>query len=63
MLDLGFLTNITAKLNELNCELQGRDRDLSHMISAGNTFKFKLGLWSSQLKNNMTEHFPNLEKI
>ena len=41
----------------------GRDRDSSHMISAVNAFKLKLGLWSSQLKNNMTEYFPNLEKI
>ena len=43
-LDLGVLKDITAKLNELNRELQRRDRDLSHMISAVNAFKLKLGL-------------------
>uniref|UniRef100_A0A8C8SXX4 Uncharacterized protein n=1 Tax=Pelusios castaneus TaxID=367368 RepID=A0A8C8SXX4_9SAUR len=63
LLDLGFLTDITAKINELNCKLQGKDRDLSHMMSTVNAFKLKLGLWSAQLNNNMTEHFPNLQKI
>ena len=36
---------------------------MSHVISAVNVFKFTLGLWSSQLRNNVTEHFPNPEKI
>ena len=55
LLDLGFLMDITAKLNELNCELQGKDGDLSHIMSAVNAFKIKLGLWSSQLEKNVTE--------
>ncbi|KAJ8006176.1 hypothetical protein DPEC_G00125520 [Dallia pectoralis] len=32
--DLGFLTDLTAKLNALNNELQEKDRHLPHMISA-----------------------------
>lgn len=39
LLDLGFLTDITAKLNSLNTELQGKDQNLSHMLSAVNGFK------------------------
>ncbi len=36
LLDLGFLTDLTAKLNSLNNELHGEDRHLPHMISAVN---------------------------
>ncbi|KAJ4938998.1 hypothetical protein JOQ06_028461, partial [Pogonophryne albipinna] len=39
LLDLGFLTDLTAKLNDLNRELQGKDRELGHMISAVEAFK------------------------
>ena len=42
LLDLGFLTDLTGKLNSLNHELQGKDRHLIHMISAVNAFKAKL---------------------
>ena len=30
LLDFGFLMGITAKLNELNYELQGKDKDMRH---------------------------------
>ncbi|KAG2459918.1 GTD2B protein, partial [Polypterus senegalus] len=61
--DLGFLTDLTAKLNTLNNELQGKDRHLPHMISAVNAFKSKLGVWITHLKNGRLTHFPNLEKM
>ena len=63
LLDLGFLTDLTAKLNALNNELQGKDRPLPDMISAVNAFKAKLGVWTTHLKNRRMTHFPNLEKI
>lgn len=59
LLDLGFLTDLTAKLNALNTEIQGKKRPLSHMISAVNAFKAKLGFWTSRRQT----HFPNLEKM
>jgi len=62
LLDLGFLTDLMAKLNALNNELQGKDRHLSHMISAVNAFKAKL-VFGTQLKNGRLTHFPNLEKM
>uniref|UniRef100_A0A0F8AIA9 Uncharacterized protein n=1 Tax=Larimichthys crocea TaxID=215358 RepID=A0A0F8AIA9_LARCR len=46
-----FLTDLTAKLNALNNELQGKDRHLPHMINAVGAFKAKLGVWNAQLKN------------
>ena len=63
LLDLGFLTDLTAKLNTLNNELQGKDRHLPHMSSALNGFKAKLGVWTTHLKNKRLTNFPNLEKM
>jgi hypothetical protein len=39
LLDLAFLTDITSKLNEVNLELQGKDRNISSMISVVNAFQ------------------------
>uniref|UniRef100_K7G575 DUF4371 domain-containing protein n=1 Tax=Pelodiscus sinensis TaxID=13735 RepID=K7G575_PELSI len=63
LLDFGFLTDMTSKLNELNCELQGKDRDLAHMLSAVNAFKLKLGLWASELENKTLHDFPSLGRL
>lgn len=63
LLDLGFLTDLTAKLNALNNELQGKERHLPHMISAVNAFKAKLDVWTTHLNNGRLAHFPNLEKM
>ena len=63
LLDLGFLTDLTAKLNSLNNELQGKDRHLPHMISAVKAFKAKLGVWTTHLKKGVLMHFTNLEKM
>uniref|UniRef100_A0A3Q3FKS5 DUF4371 domain-containing protein n=1 Tax=Labrus bergylta TaxID=56723 RepID=A0A3Q3FKS5_9LABR len=63
LLDLGFLTDLTAKLNALNNELQGKDQHLPHMISAVNAFKAKLGVWTTHLKNGTLTHFSNLKKM
>ena len=37
-LDLAFLTDITGKLNHLNCELQGKDKTVAEMLSCLNAF-------------------------
>ncbi|KAM3860423.1 SCAN domain-containing protein 3-like [Diretmus argenteus] len=63
LLDLGFIIDLTAKLNALNCDMQGRERDLSHMLSSVNSFKAKIGLWKSQLQSRRLAHFSNLEKM
>ncbi|KAK0150887.1 hypothetical protein N1851_008009 [Merluccius polli] len=44
---LGFLT---AKMNALNVNLQGKERHLAHTMSAVNAFKAKLGVLTTQLK-------------
>ena len=63
LLDLGFLTDLTGKLNSLNHELQGKDRHLLHMISAVNAFKAKLCVWTTNLRKGTLTHFTNLEKM
>uniref|UniRef100_A0A3Q1FJK1 HAT C-terminal dimerisation domain-containing protein n=1 Tax=Acanthochromis polyacanthus TaxID=80966 RepID=A0A3Q1FJK1_9TELE len=49
--DLGFLTDLTAKMNELNTEF------------AVSAFKAKLSLWVSQLRNGKLTHFPNQKRL
>lgn len=63
LVDLGFLTDVTIKLNELNLEMQGKNRHVAKMVESVNTFKAKLTLWKSHLLRNSTSHFPNLKKI
>ncbi|CAM4732670.1 unnamed protein product [Leuciscus chuanchicus] len=58
----GFLTDLTAKLNALNTEIQGKNCPLSH-ISAVNAFKAKLGFWTTHLNGRRLTHFPDLEKM
>ena len=56
--------DITEKLNELNLQLQGRDKELAEMISDINAFITKLEFWEQNQKNRDTKHFPILsEKI
>jgi hypothetical protein len=63
LLDLAFLADITEKLNSLNLDLQGKDKDVAHMISSINSFKAKLTLWMSQIKSKSLVHFPNMKKM
>ena len=60
--DLAFLTDLTLKLNDLNLELQGKDKSIFELIGSVNSFKSKLVLWISQFKNNNFSHFTSVEK-
>lgn len=39
--DLAFLTDVTEKMNDLNIQLQGKEKDVHNMISAVNAFSAK----------------------
>jgi len=52
------LTDITVKLNNLYCELQGKGKTISEMISAINAFKAKISLFSTYLQRKKLHHFP-----
>ncbi|XP_050508156.1 general transcription factor II-I repeat domain-containing protein 2-like [Diabrotica virgifera virgifera] len=62
--DFGFLVDITEKLNELNLQLQERDKELAEMIYDIKAFIKKLEFWEQNLINSDSKHFPILsEKI
>lgn len=60
LIDLGFLTDVSAKLNELNIKFQEKNQHIADMISAVNAFKTKLALLKSHLIKKSLTHFPNL---
>lgn len=63
LLDHGFLTwHLTVKFNALNSDLQGRERDLWHILSSVNSYKAKVRMWNSQLQNKRFVPFSNLGK-
>lgn len=61
--DLTFLADICQKLNQLNIELQGENKDLVDMVSAIKAFKAKLTLWISHFQNKSLTHFAKMSKI
>nr|XP_055065219.1 general transcription factor II-I repeat domain-containing protein 2A-like [Misgurnus anguillicaudatus] len=61
LLDLSFLTDLTGELNDLNLELQGKDKDVVNMMSSVNTFKSKLQLMSSRLQRGNLHNFPHMQ--
>ena len=63
ILDLAFLTDITGKLNHLNCELQGKGKTVADMISAVNAFKAMMSLFSVHLQGKKVLHFPSVQSV
>lgn len=63
VLDLAFLTDVTEKMNNLNLELQGKDKDVLNMISAVNAFSAKLAFFVQQLNAKRFQHFPSISKV
>lgn len=49
LLHLAFLTDITEKLNYLNCEVQDKGKTVTDMISAVKAFKAKMNMFSVHL--------------
>ena len=52
LLDLAFLTDLTALINELNSELQRKEKNRVDIISSVNPFKRKLQLLSIKLQRH-----------
>lgn len=63
LLDLAILSELTNLLNDLNIELQGKDKTIIDMISSVNSFKRKLHApWLANFKNRKacyTEQIKN----
>uniref|UniRef100_G3PJM4 Uncharacterized protein n=1 Tax=Gasterosteus aculeatus TaxID=69293 RepID=G3PJM4_GASAC len=62
-LDLAFLTDITGKLNHLNCELQSKGKTVVDMISALNAFKAKMNIFSVHLQRKKMLHFSSVRSV
>ncbi|XP_061820631.1 general transcription factor II-I repeat domain-containing protein 2-like [Nerophis lumbriciformis] len=60
LLDWAFLTDLTNMLNDLNLELQGKDKTVINMISSVNAFKRKMKHLSSKLQRHDLANFQNL---
>ena len=60
LLDLAFLTDLTNLLNDLNLELQGKDKTVTNMISSVNAFKRKMQHFSKKLQRHDLANFQNL---
>uniref|UniRef100_A0A674I7K9 SPIN-DOC-like zinc-finger domain-containing protein n=1 Tax=Terrapene triunguis TaxID=2587831 RepID=A0A674I7K9_9SAUR len=56
--DLFFFCDITAHLNDLNIQLQGKNQLIFQMCAAVKAFKMKLKLFRSQLSKGEMCHFP-----
>ena len=61
-LDLAFLMDITGKLNNLNCELQGKGKSVVDMISDLNAFKAKMNIFSGFTEKKVL-HFPSVQSV
>lgn len=62
ILDLAFLTDITGKLNLMNCELQGKGKSVSDTISAVNAFKAKMK-FSVHLQRKKLLYLPSVQSV
>uniref|UniRef100_A0AAQ5Y107 HAT C-terminal dimerisation domain-containing protein n=1 Tax=Amphiprion ocellaris TaxID=80972 RepID=A0AAQ5Y107_AMPOC len=63
LLDLAFLTDVTDKINQLNIQLQGKDKSVSDMISAVRAFNAKLSLYLQQMRDQKFQHFPSVSTM
>jgi hypothetical protein len=61
LLDLAFLTHLTAKLNNLNTELQGKSKIIIKMIGTIDSLKGKLKLWKTQLMKGVLTQFSSIQ--
>ncbi|KAI0238315.1 General transcription factor II-I repeat domain-containing protein 2A, partial [Lamellibrachia satsuma] len=60
MCDFAFLIDVTAHLNQLNVQLQGREHLINELFQFVSVFEMKLRLWETQLRNANYVHFPTL---
>ena len=58
-----FFADITMHLNVLNLRLHGRNQNISHLVEHVETFKIKLRLFATCLKNNDILHFDSLHEF
>jgi hypothetical protein len=55
--------DVTGHLNNLNKELQGKDKLITDMHNNIKAFRVELRLWENQLKLHNLVHFPHLKSL
>jgi hypothetical protein len=60
LLDIAFVIDITAELNEFNTALQGGNNTVINVNSTTDSFKEKPKLWKTQLMNSVLTYFPRV---
>ncbi|KAE8296899.1 Zinc finger MYM-type protein 6 [Larimichthys crocea] len=63
LIKLAYLSDIFSKLNELNLQLQGKDKHLPHLADKINTFTRKLNVWEKRMSQGRTDVFENLTEL
>ncbi|KAL4006188.1 mitochondrial carrier [Sarotherodon galilaeus] len=63
MQDLAFMVDVTEHLNNLNKQLQGRNKVATQYYDSIRSFKLKLLLWETQLAGDDAAHFPCLKNV
>ncbi|CAJ1059684.1 zinc finger BED domain-containing protein 5-like [Xyrichtys novacula] len=63
LMKLAYLSDIFGKLNELNLQLQGRDKHLPHLADKISAFTRKLEMWGRRLDQGNTDFFENLSEF
>lgn len=60
---LAYLSDIFGKLNELNLQLQGKDKHLPLVTDKITSFTQKLTMWGRRLDEGSTDSFENLQEF
>ncbi|XP_062250231.1 zinc finger BED domain-containing protein 5-like [Platichthys flesus] len=63
LMKLAYLSDVFGKLNELNLQLQGRDKHLPHLADKISAFTRKLEMWGRRLDQGNTDSFENLSEF
>uniref|UniRef100_A0A673Y6Y6 DUF4371 domain-containing protein n=1 Tax=Salmo trutta TaxID=8032 RepID=A0A673Y6Y6_SALTR len=63
MQGLAFMVDVTEHLNNLNKQLQGRNKVVTQYYDGIRSFKLKLSLWETQLAGGDAAHFPCLKNV
>ncbi|KAL3989177.1 hypothetical protein ACER0C_013495 [Sarotherodon galilaeus] len=63
MQDLAFMVDVTEHLNNLNKQLQGRNKVVTQYYDSIRSFKLKLLLWETQLAGSDAARFPCLKNV
>ncbi|XP_051952836.1 zinc finger BED domain-containing protein 5-like [Xyrauchen texanus] len=60
---LAYLSDVFGKLNELNLQLQGKDKHLPHLADKITAFTRKLEVWGRRLDQQNIDVFENLSEV